>query len=289
MPKQPGGISKSDRMHAIVDLLNRAGMLEKQEISARIASHFDIEPETIDRALYRDLNELVDSGKIKVCSKDSIGRIVNPEIDEVKNFKNYWYTEKHSPFEITGIGFLKEHGFNLLLHPSLQEYIKCVSTNDFSKLTSDIIIPTRKSYLGITISPDIIPLNLFLTRAEELTDSFKEEFFKKIGKRSVILQIPNNWFSRFQGDINKPLTSVIINVESVIQNSQKRSIRIKELVSGGDLDLVSSQAETRSLTGLITSDGEFEVVKEEIIDISSFKYCHVKVGDFDFVIKGNKK
>jgi hypothetical protein len=289
MPKQPGGISKSDRMHAIVDLLNRAGMLEKQEINARIASHFDIEPETIDRALYRDLNELVDSGKIKVCSKDSIGRAVNPELDEIKNFKNYWFTEKHSPFEITGIGFLKEHGFNLILHSSLQEYIKCVSTNDFSKLTSDLIIPTRKSYLGINISPDIIPLNLFLMRAEELTDSFKDEFFKKIGKRSVILQIPNNWFSRFQGDINKPLTSVIINVESVIQNSQKRSIRIKELVSGGDLDLVSAQAETRSLTGLITSDGEFEVVKEEIIDISSFKHCHVKVGDFDFVIKGNKK
>lgn len=288
MPKQPGGISKSERMQAIIDLLNRAGLLDKSEINQRISSHFNVETETLERALYRDLNELIDSGKIRVCSKDSIGRIVNPENDEIKNFKNYWYTEKHSPFEINGIGFLKESGYNLILHSSLQEFIKCVSTKDISNISSDIIIPTDKVYLGINFSRDILPIKLFLARVEELTSNFRDEFFKQHGKRSVILQIPNNWFSRFQGEVNKGMPHVIIDNASAIENPQMRSFKIKELSNGVEVDIVNNQAETRSLTGLITSNSEFEVIKEEQIDLSRFKLCHVKVGEFDFVVRASR-
>lgn len=284
MPKQPGGISKSDRMQAVIDLLNRAGMLEKNEITQRIASVLNVEEEKIERALYRDLNELVDSGKLQVCSKDSLGKIVHPELDEIKNYKNFWFTDKHSPFEITGIGYLKTHGFNLISHHSLQKYIKCSIVNDFSADNAQIIIPTSESSIAISFEAEILPFEVFFCRKEDFTEEFKADFFAKFGKRSIFLQIPNIFFSRYQGDINKEMLSVYFEHDIQIKNPVERKIKYKKFNLKRPSFSINALTATGSITGLIDAESEFNSTVDRAIAIKNKQLTHVKVGDFDFIL-----
>ena len=50
---------------------------------------------------------------------------------------------------------------------------------------------------------EIKPFTVYMSRIESLSKDFIKSFYVKNGKRSIILQIHNTYFSRFQNDLNK--------------------------------------------------------------------------------------
>lgn len=284
MPKQPGGISKSDRMQALVDLLNRAGMLEKNEITQRIASILNVDEKKIERALYRDLNELVDSGKIKVCSKDSLGNIVEPDLADIKNFKNFWYTDKHSPFSITGIGYLNSFGMDVIFHPSLQKFIKCLSVEDILSSKAQFIFLTPGNPIGLFFDDEIKPFTVYMSRIESLSKEFIKSFYVKNGKRSIILQIHNNYFSRFQNDLTKNVLSLNFDKDVIINNSLNRGIKYIDYKLSRSGLKPGSRDVTGSISDLIVLDKDYNLSKDSLINLTANKRQQIKIGNFEFIL-----
>lgn len=286
MPKQPAGISKSIRMQAIVEMLDRAGILDKQAINQRLASHFSIDPKEIERAVYRDLTELVEIGKIKVCSQNSLGQMVNPELEDVKNFKNFWFTDKHSPFAVSGSGYLDNVGASLISHDSLQSYIKCRQCTKTDKYFPQILLHSSTSDVGLFLDKEITPLKIYLARKEESSKEFESKFFKKFTKRSIILQLSDNSFSRYKGDAEKELNHLVIESNSIkYMNLTKHPIKYKKIDKNQAFVASRVADSTHNLSDLIDAENGFTSTSEAEVVFNQSGFYKIKIGTYQFVIQ----
>ncbi|MBK9038934.1 MAG: hypothetical protein IPL83_07215 [Bdellovibrionales bacterium] len=194
MPKQPAGISKTKRIQALIEVLDRWGSLDKGEITSRVAALLAVEPESIERAIYRDLEELVSNLRIKVFSRSAAGSIVDEtELDGDKPYKNYWYTEKHSPFDILGVGGVRKLGGNVLATQNLLEGLQVfqVSSRSIDNLSQMILFKIGSVSFGLKYLSSLIPFSFVVSRNTSIAQSEFEEMKRELSGRLCVLLLPD--------------------------------------------------------------------------------------------------
>jgi hypothetical protein len=91
MPKMPGGIKRFRRLFALVDVIERWGRLEKEKIDQLVSANLGVDIQMITKALYRDLQELVEMNILEVYYLTRDGRPIEDHDPDIhKNFLCEW-------------------------------------------------------------------------------------------------------------------------------------------------------------------------------------------------------
>lgn len=206
MPKQPGGISKTLRVQTLLDVLNKHGILDKSTITEKVSLRLAIDKELIDRALYRDLDELVSQNKIHVIHKDSFGNTVDVVNNEIQNFKSFWHTDSHHPDQILGVGLLKSLDGNCLCTKNLLQDIRISEILQMSDIKDhSLIFSINHRYFNININPDCYPLKVILTRKTPEQSLFNQ-LISQFSKRLIIIVLPDLTFPSIKSSDAKEIT-----------------------------------------------------------------------------------
>lgn len=189
-----------------MDVLERWGRLDKNQITSLVASQIDEEPksEAFERAIYRDLKDLVEDQRVEVDYFTRDGALIDDYDPEVhKNVYCQWYltgAEGH----VSGSGHLKS--LNGLFHaPKL---IK----NDISIITGNsqadprhrqIYFQIGETFLSIKISFQALPFKVIVGRVHgEITKKEIDIITKSFGLRACILKLPSPKLSSFKENIS---------------------------------------------------------------------------------------
>ena len=225
MPKQAGGVSKSIRVQTILEILNKNGILDKSEITDRVANKLMLEKNEIDRAVYRDLEELVRAGKILVFNKDKVGNFIDAENDLPGNYKSYWGSLDSQPNQILGSKVLKSLDSSIDCCPNILNGIRISeiqSENDLKKQNC-IVFNIGFKYFSISYDIEILPFKLIISRLG-ITNEVKKFLNNNFSKRFVFLKIPDQSFPSVK--LND-LTFVYLDL-----NSKNIEFNLTENISG---------------------------------------------------------
>lgn len=261
MPSSPGGVSKSLRIQTIIDILNRAGSLDKNEILQRLAVSLYLDKEQLERALYRDLEELVKDNKLQVFSRDSLGKIVEDETDETKKYKKYWHTEKFHPFDIQGVGLLRRVNANLICNKQIVSYLSLSESTKthIDKNNQRILIQINSDVFVLNINKIVLPLKIIVSRKIELKDEVVEKIYKNYGKKVLIILLNDQILSSIKDRNIKGEFVIDYQLEAVsIINENKKLIHVKDFNPNKDLDLMGSSQKTRNRTEIDNFAQEFK-------------------------------
>lgn len=220
-------ITKSMRIQVLLDVLSRWGRLDKQSICHHLSTILqeDFNSQAGSRAVYRDLDELVNQGKISVdyYTRDGV------HIDEYdpakhKNVSCFWYIPSAEGL-VPGSGILKTLGCLLYVSRILKNEISVIhgkSQPDPRNLHLYFIC--SGSFVCIKIATDALPFSIVISRTHgEITDKEIDSVQKSHGQRFVILKIPDAKLSSFKGPSD--LGHAVLRFES------KEKISVEDLGS----------------------------------------------------------
>lgn len=260
MPKQPGGVSKSLRVQTLVEILNRAGCLDKVELLQRLSAAVSVEKDELERALYRDLEDLVRDNKIQVFSRDSLGKIVENETEETKKYKKYWHTEKFSPFDIQGVGLIRIFNANVICNKQITSYLR-ISNFDLDKksdISNCVLLHVNGEIYVLTVDKIIYPLKIIIARNLPTSSVLLDKIYKFYGKKVVLILLPEQIISAIKDENIKGELVINCNAESInIINENKKTIRYKEFDMAADLNLLSKSQKTRNKMEIDNFDTHF--------------------------------
>ena len=194
MPKQPGGVSKTLRVQTLIEILNRYGILDKITITEKVALRLALNKDLINRAIYRDLEDLVAQNKIFVIHKDNYGNAVDTVTDEKMHFKSFWYTEKFHPDQILGIGLLKAHDADLICAKNLLSNLSICEVNQITDIKkTSIIFNVNNRFFSLNFEAEALPFKLIITRKKPDQDIL-HKLNLTFSKRLAILILPDLTF-----------------------------------------------------------------------------------------------
>ena len=191
MPKQPGGISKFQRMEALRAVLVRWGKLNKQQIDDHVAKALGCDAPEISRALYRE--ELENLTQIKSTHFTRDGQEIT-DYDPAKHKNTYgeWFIAGGETF-VQGEMRLAESGIKLAVSPRLRKLVSVIEMASSKKPEGiGIYFESGTVAHSLVIKPEAFPFVLWLSRcgkrdsSEKLLSAGEAQF----GHRLVCLQIP---------------------------------------------------------------------------------------------------
>src|SRR5579885_938291 len=121
MPKQPGGITKFERIQAVKAVLARWGRLAKSQIDQYVSAALNCPAEELERALYRDLEELERMGEIITIHYSRDGSEIEDYDPEVHRNTVCRWAIPGAENTILGGQKLKESQIELLVSPRLKD------------------------------------------------------------------------------------------------------------------------------------------------------------------------
>lgn len=220
MSKSPGGVSKTERIQAVKKVLERWGLLSKKDINEKVGSFLNIEPSAIERALFRDLEELVRLHELDYFGETTSGELIqNPEHSELKLFKALWCLPGQSPFNVRGVKILNDRGADLRAPEFLRNYIRIERILTFSHDLSvtSLIFNLQDSTFKISIDLGALPFTVIISRSAELTEKTKKEITDQYGRRIIIFMIPIDTLSALKEGF--PHGQLIIKVDAEKQKT----------------------------------------------------------------------
>jgi hypothetical protein len=203
VPKLPGGVTKSKRQQALREVLNRWGSLEKGQIDQCVAQFLGIQQETIRKALYEDLKELVDSGEIVVSYFNPDGSSIEDYDPAVhKSSKGKWAIPR-AEGQVSGAGALSLQGAELIVSNVLKNDVRVDSGAHPAETGHTHIFFNLNSYFfSIRINSQMLPASLILCRTNDqlLGSPLKlNGYFKDLeadfGRRLILLVVPSTGVS----------------------------------------------------------------------------------------------
>ena len=218
MPKQPGGISKTIRVQTILDVLKKWGVLDKNEIDEKVSILLYLDKKNIERALYRDLEELVVNNKIKVINKDRLGKVVEFENCDDTGYKNFWCLEEYEPNSIIGLQRLVGLGANLIVFDTQMKNSIVVdefNKNDLGKLKNCIAFNINNINLVLKIDEGNYPYDLIICRGTKESIATINLNKEKYSRRSIFLFLPMPFLSSIKKDCL--FGSIVLKRESLDQ------------------------------------------------------------------------
>ena len=219
-------MKKSLRIQKVIEVLDRWGRQSKAEIDHKVSVSISrLLDSGLERALYRDLEDLVSQNKVQVeyYSRDG-GRIENYDPAIHKNVQCKWYlftTES----KVTGGSILKKINSKLYCPKILADDVilaKGESTPEFD--TKCLYFSIAGLYLVLKINMKSVPVKIIISRSNgDITKNEVELIESKFGKRSILLKVPSVKVSSFDISCNR-LGHIVISIDS-------DSIKIKDLDS----------------------------------------------------------
>lgn len=206
MPKQPGGITKFERVQALKDVLERWGRLGKKEIDQHVAAALKCPAEDLERALYRDLEELERLGEIVAIhyTRDGI-ELENYDPDVHRNTVCRWAIPGKE-YSVLGGQRLRECQITFLAATRLREAFEVYEAKEIlDREKISIYFQSENKAHCLRLSPDALPAKLILGRQQddvkdaEIVALMESAF----GKRASYLLVPVAHLSKAK-DKNQP-------------------------------------------------------------------------------------
>lgn len=185
---------KSFRIQVLLDVLERWGRLDKNAICSKVAQAIDenADSESFQRAIYRDLEDLVADAKIAVEYFTRDGALIEEYDSDIhKNVACQWFIPS-AEGKISGSGKLES--LNSLI------YVPKILKNDLSIIDGKVEANPRHlhlyfqigaSFLCLKISFEALPISILFSRIHgDITQTEIEDTKKKIGLRTVIFKVP---------------------------------------------------------------------------------------------------
>lgn len=187
-------VPKSFRMQAVLDRLERYGRQDKNAICIHVAQKTDEDQESDSfiRAIYRDLEDLVRSGKILVEYFARDGALLedyDPDIH--KNVSCQWFIPEVEG-QITGGLYLKKLN-GLLYAPNLLKNEMSILSyaSDPDPKHRHIYFQIGSQFLCLKANRDAIDFGMAISRTHGNISSNEINEVKKVfGSRSLILKLP---------------------------------------------------------------------------------------------------
>jgi hypothetical protein len=212
---------KSFRIQVLLDVLERWGRLDKNAICSKVAQSIDenADSESFQRAIYRDLEDLVTDAKIAVEYFTRDGALIEDYDSDVhKNVSCQWFIPS-AEGKISGSGKLES--LNSLI------YVPKILKNDLSIIDGKIEANPRHlhlyfqigaNFLCLKISFEALPISILFSRIHgEITYKEIEEIKNKMGLRTIILKIPFASLSSFKTNTQAGHALFKINNENEIE------------------------------------------------------------------------
>ena len=185
---------KSFRIQVLLDVLERWGRLDKTAICSKVGNAIDenYESESFQRAIYRDLEDLVTDARIAVDYFTRDGALIEDYDSDInKNVTYQWYIPS-AEGKISGSGKLES--LNGLI------FVPKVLKNDLSIIDGKVEANPRhhhfyfqigSSFLCLKVSFEALPVSVVISRTHgDISLIEIEEIKAKLGLRTVILKVP---------------------------------------------------------------------------------------------------
>ena len=215
-------ISRYERLEIILDILNTGDHLETSTVAEKLSIRLEKEiNEAFRRSVHRDLNELVERGKIYRAYYDRNGNLLADLFEEDEdegesssrpgiNAKCKWYIAEKGG-EIVGYNILQKKHIDLWL-PELLDGVSAFSGDAEPRPDHKAIyFVVANQYLRIEIHKDLLPFSLLISRHtdEDFRQAEKDFISKKsASKHFGILKIPYPELSAYKNQ-DKPGHSLI--------------------------------------------------------------------------------
>ncbi|MFP5492775.1 MAG: hypothetical protein ACLGG0_14830 [Bacteriovoracia bacterium] len=187
-----------------MDVLGRWGRLDKNQIAEHVGRVLDenFESESFQRAIYRDLDDLVQDNRVQVEYFSRDGALIedyDPDIH--RNVYCQWYIPG-TEGQISGSGHLKSHN-GLFQAPKLLK-------SDFSILSGNSQVDPRhrhiyfqigSAFLCLKASFQALPFSILVSRIHGTIEQKEiDDVRKGFGLRACILKVPFPRLSSFKDD-----------------------------------------------------------------------------------------
>lgn len=246
--------------------------MEKAQIDQRVANILSIEPEKIARALYRDLDELVNAGEVQDFRFTAGGEPIegyDPEIH--KNTTCQWALVSETR-DVLGSGPLLDAGCQIYVTDSLQDDV-VVTVNPGIEGTQRLrfIFSHNAKLFCIAVNRDALPLMLIVGR-REIGRSAQSAPPIANSRRLIDLRIPRPGLSAYKSEEQPGHFSVSVdkNGDCKIEDyGSKNGTTFAELNSHEAEELLSNIANiqnktvTRSWGSLAEGERSLSPVKRE--------------------------
>ena len=213
--------TKTHRIQVLLDILTRWGRLDKNQICLHLGNNLgeNSESESFQRAVYRDLEDLVQDSRIAV---DYFGRdgVLIEDYDSTvhKNISCQWFLPE-AEGQITGGGNLKK--MNGLV------YVPKLMKNDFGIIGGNshpdprhrhFYFQVGHQFLCLKASFEAFPFSIAVSRTNGEISPFEiEEVKKKLGSRTIILKFPDPTLSSYKAELRQFHCLITMNNESELE------------------------------------------------------------------------
>ena len=267
MPKQPGGITKFERIEALREVLTRWGKLNKPEIDERVSSKLGCQATDISRALYRDLEDLERLGQITTTHFTRDGRAVenyDPEIH--KNTFCEWSIPKENA-SIRGSKRIRDNHIGIKVSSRLSGSVSIGEGQLSDTNCSSVCFYFSVGGLShnLIVKAEALPFQVYIGRGENFkitTLSSEEE--SVFGKRAILFSFPLPGVSSFKG-LTKSGHALLsfenMKEVKILDLSSKNGtfyLNLNKLQSEQIVRNISSGAKATSTHALISNERDFK-------------------------------
>lgn len=212
-------ITKSLRQTKLREILKRWGSMEKSDIDSKMANLLQVDlTAALKRALYRDLEDLVQQGEldVKYFTRDG-AEITYFESSTHKNFYNIWSLAGDSG-AVTGHALINNtntciHVMALLKNDvAISEY-RAESETD----RVNLIFSINSQILCLKIKKESLPFKIIFSRfTGEVKPNEVQQLKEKHGQRLIILKLSSSNLSSFKENLSIGHAILSINEKSEI-------------------------------------------------------------------------
>lgn len=186
--------TKTIRIQALLDLLGRWGRLDKTAITHHLENLLSesFSNPAGARAIYRDLQDLVEDGRIAVDYYTRDGVLIEDyDPDKHKNVSCFWYIPSQEGM-VPGAGVLETLNSSLYVPNLLKNDVSLQSgSSQPDPRNRHIYFLIGTTYLCLKISFNAFPFKIIVSRTHgNLTNEEIECVANNFGKRCMILKLP---------------------------------------------------------------------------------------------------
>ncbi len=198
MPIKKAEIDKTKRLNTVLDVVKKWGALDKKSIDLHVATRLGVSTQDVSRAVYRDLDYLVNNRDLEVVNYTRDGAMIdNFDPDIHKNFQNKWrpLTEKN---DFLGGSLLSSIGVSIYVSRRLNNGVVLEPGAVGIRPSSiQLFFSVGKEFIGMTIDQEILPFKIIIGRGKEILHKVFPEIENEIGKRLIYISVPDASISAY--------------------------------------------------------------------------------------------
>ena len=192
MSKSPGGITKDKRKRTLLEILNRWGKLNFEQISQHIESVLSIDVTSARRTLYRDLEELVSEGLLTESRFSPDGSEITDYDQELhKNTVCHWSIANQENSAL-GAGILENHGGQILTSQRIKQHVRVILGKPGGELLNEdkmgLYFSLGNDFIALELTKSHFPYTVLFSRMPNLTDPPVDfaTLEQNLGKRLIL-------------------------------------------------------------------------------------------------------